>query len=101
MSDPTRNDGWMHSQSLRETNYGRIAGIRLKPRSLPFILRDQSLIRPFIRFILPSILVPRRNIAQSEVVNERYIAVEVSSDMSELVEQREPKIVETVVTQRE
>ena len=82
------NDGRMHTNALRESNYSRIARMRCQARGRPQVSRDQCLLGPLVGLVLARVFVARWSFAKAEIIDECLgRTVEVAPDVGEFVEE--------------
>ena len=103
VSDASSDNRWMNAKPLRQLHDREWGRMVLHAARLPHSLWNERLFSPLVRFLFFGVPAYAFDIAQTEIVDERLVAlaVHVTPDMRQFMQQTEPEIIEPVIAQRQ
>lgn len=70
VTDATGDDRRVNPKALCERHHRQRRGIVLNPARSPDILRDEAILRPFVRFVLSRIAAHSLHVAKAQIVDK-------------------------------
>ena len=103
VSDAPSDNRRVNAKPLRQLHHREWGRMVLHSARLPHGIWNERLFSPFVRFVFFGVPAHAFDIAQTQVVDERLVvlAVHVTADMREFMQQTEPEIIEPVIAQRQ
>src|SRR5918992_4906589 len=103
VSDATGNDGRMNSEPLRKLHDAQRRWVVLYLARIPYVLWNKPILGPFIRFGFSRITSRGVHVAKTQIIDECFIfrVAHMATDMSKLVQQAEPEVIEPIIAQRQ
>jgi hypothetical protein len=70
---------------------------------IPYVFWNEPILGPFIRFGFSRITSRALHVTKTQIIDERFIArpAHMAADMSKLMQQAEPEVIEPIIAQGE